>query len=147
MPVNTPASWSAHVLRMWLGVPSGPAALRGLTHLNVLLTAATEKESSTVLGNRPCQWHCVILKAGEEGVQLVQKQDVGVSNVAGFPFVVRCSWFSLGSSSIYLYVHILIPSLYLDLCVLGGCCGIVRLLVRYCCTVGTRSTSISLHSQ
>ena len=32
-------------------------------------------------------------------------------------------------SSIHLYVHILIPSLYLDLCVLGSCCGIVRLLV------------------
>jgi hypothetical protein len=68
MPVNTPASWSAHVLRMWRGMSSGPAALQGLTRLNVLLTAATEKESSTVLGNRPCQWHCVILKLGEEGV-------------------------------------------------------------------------------
>ena len=22
----------------------------------------------TILGNGPCQWHCVILKAGEEGV-------------------------------------------------------------------------------
>ena len=30
------------------------------------------------------------------------------------------------------------------ICVLGRC-GIVRLHVRYCCTVGTRSTSISLH--
>ena len=47
MPVNTPASWSAHALRMWLGMPSGPAALRGLTHLNVLLTSATEKESNS----------------------------------------------------------------------------------------------------
>ena len=32
----------------------------------------------------------------------------------------------------------------LDLCVLGSCWGIVRLLVRYYCTVGTRSTSILL---
>ena len=40
-----------------------------------------------------------------------------------------------------------IPFLYLDLYVLGSCCGIVRLHVRYCCTVRTRSTSISLHSQ
>ena len=32
-------------------------------------------------------------------------------------------------SSIYLYVYILIPSLYLDLCVLGSCFGIVRLPV------------------
>jgi hypothetical protein len=38
-------------------------------------------------------------------------------------------------SSIYLYI--LIPFLYLDLCVLGRCCGIVR----YCCTVRTRSKS------
>ena len=35
----------------------------------------------------------------------------------------------------------------LDLCVLGSCCGIVRLHVRYCCTAGTRSTSTSLHPQ
>jgi hypothetical protein len=47
----------------------------------------------------------------------------------------------------YIYVYILIPFLHLDLCVLGSCCEIVRLHVRYCCTVGTRSTSILLHSQ
>jgi hypothetical protein len=40
MSVNTPASWSAHALRPLLGMPSGPAALRGLTRLNVLLTSA-----------------------------------------------------------------------------------------------------------
>uniref|UniRef100_A0A4W5KVX8 Uncharacterized protein n=1 Tax=Hucho hucho TaxID=62062 RepID=A0A4W5KVX8_9TELE len=39
MSVNTPASWSAHAL------PSGPATLRGLTRLNVLITSATENES------------------------------------------------------------------------------------------------------
>jgi hypothetical protein len=44
--VNTPASWSAHALRARLGMPSGPAALRGLTRLNVFLTsAAIEGES------------------------------------------------------------------------------------------------------
>jgi hypothetical protein len=43
--VNTPASWSAHAPRMELGIPSGPAVLRVLTRLNVLLTSATEKES------------------------------------------------------------------------------------------------------
>ena len=44
MSVNTPASWSAHALRTRLGMPSGPAALQELTHLNVLLTSAMEKE-------------------------------------------------------------------------------------------------------
>jgi hypothetical protein len=32
-----------------LGMPSGPAALRGLTHLNVFLTSAAVKESTHVL--------------------------------------------------------------------------------------------------
>ena len=49
MSVNTPASWSAHALRVRLGMPSGPAALRGLTRLNVLLTSAALKESPHVL--------------------------------------------------------------------------------------------------
>ena len=49
MSVNTPASWSAHALRTRLGMPSGPAALRGLTRLNALLTLAAVKESPHVL--------------------------------------------------------------------------------------------------
>ena len=49
MSLNTPASWSAHGLRMWLGMPSGPVALRRLTRLNVLLTLAAVKEIPQVL--------------------------------------------------------------------------------------------------
>ena len=49
MSVNTPASWSVHALMMRLGMPSGPAALRGLTRLNVLFTLAALKESPLVL--------------------------------------------------------------------------------------------------
>ena len=49
MSINTPASWSAHALSMQLGMPSGPAALRGLTRLNVLLTLAAVKVSPQVL--------------------------------------------------------------------------------------------------
>ena len=44
---------------------------------------------------------------------------------------------------IYMYIFSFSP---LDVCVLGSCWRIVRLHVRYYCTVGTRSTSISLHS-
>ena len=47
MSVNAPASWSAHALRTRLG--SGPAALPGLTRLNVLLMLAVVKESAQVL--------------------------------------------------------------------------------------------------
>ena len=43
MPINTPASLSAHALRTRLGMPSGLAAVQVLIYLNVLLTSATEK--------------------------------------------------------------------------------------------------------
>ena len=47
--MNTPANWSAHALRTRLGMPSGPAAKRGLTLLNILLTLATVKENPQAL--------------------------------------------------------------------------------------------------
>ena len=50
MSVNIPASWSVHALRTRLGMQSGPADLRGLTCLNVLLTSAMEKKSPQSLG-------------------------------------------------------------------------------------------------
>ena len=40
-------------------------------------------------------------------------------------------------SSIYLYVLYTFSFTPLDLCILGPCWGIVRLLVRYYCTVDT----------
>ena len=49
MSVNKTASWSAHALRTRLGMPSGPPAMRRLTHLNVLVTLAAVKESPQVL--------------------------------------------------------------------------------------------------
>ena len=66
MSVNTPASWSAYALRKRLWMPSGPAALRGLTRLNVLLTLA--EGELTGFGSGPCQWHCIVLKASKEVV-------------------------------------------------------------------------------
>ena len=47
-------------------------------------------------------------------------------------------------SLIHIFTCTYSYSIHLNLCVLGSCCGIVRLLVRYS-AVGTRSTSISLH--
>jgi hypothetical protein len=84
MSVNTPVSWSVHALRTQLGMPSEPAALQGLTLLNVLLTSATEKESpqsfvacyvgGTVLSSK---WAKNVFSLS------------GVRDVVGFPFVFR----------------------------------------------------------
>ena len=74
MSVNTPSSWSEHALRTQIGMPSGPVALRGLTHLNVLLMSAIEKKSPQSL---------VVGHVG--GTVLSSKQ---AKKVSGFPFVV-----------------------------------------------------------
>ena len=66
MPVNTSTSWPVHALRTQQGMPSGPAALRGLTRLNVLLTLATEESLQALIAGRVSG--TVILKAGEKCV-------------------------------------------------------------------------------
>ena len=67
-------------------MPSGPAALPGLTRLSHF--GHGEKEPAVFVSEQR-RWHCIILKAGKESVQFVWKQDVGVRDVAGFLFVVR----------------------------------------------------------
>ena len=87
MSVNTPASCT-YALRLRLGRPSGPARVnpfKCLTHVG----HGEGEWGPVVLGSGRHRWHCVILKAGKEGVSFVWKQDVGVRDVAGFLFVVR----------------------------------------------------------
>ncbi len=43
--VKTPASWKAHALSTWPGMPSGPTALRMFTRLKDRVTSATESVS------------------------------------------------------------------------------------------------------
>ena len=65
--VNTPASWSAHALKTKLGMPSGPATLRGLIRLNVLLTSTTKNESpQSVHGRVLRRWHRRCLDCGND---------------------------------------------------------------------------------
>jgi hypothetical protein len=79
--VNTPASWSAHALRMQLGMPSGPAALRGFKRLNVLLTLVTEKESpQSLVAGRVC------------GTVLSSKRTKKVFSLSGSKMSVSATW-------------------------------------------------------
>ena len=79
MSVNTPASWSVHALMARLGMPSGPAALRRLTRLNVLLTSAAVKESL----------HVFVAGRVSGTVLSAWEQDILVRDWAGFLFVIR----------------------------------------------------------
>ncbi len=45
MSVKNTASWNAHALSTWPGMPSGPTALRIFTRLKDRVTSATERES------------------------------------------------------------------------------------------------------
>ncbi len=45
MSVKTSASWKAHALSTWPGMPSGPTTLRMFTRLKDRVTSATESES------------------------------------------------------------------------------------------------------
>ena len=83
MSVNTPASWSAHALRTRLGMPSWPAAKRGLTRLNVLLTSATEKE-------RGGPQSLVAGRVG--GTVLSSKRAKKVSSLSGSKTSVSMTW-------------------------------------------------------
>ncbi len=45
MSVKSPASWKAHALSTWPGMPSGPMAFRMFTRFKDQVTSATESES------------------------------------------------------------------------------------------------------
>ena len=89
MSVNTSASWSVHALRMRLGMLSGLKALRGLTHLNVLLTLATEKESQQSLVECRAGGTVLSSKWAKKGFSLSGWKTSCVRDVAGLPFVIR----------------------------------------------------------
>ena len=54
----------------------------------VLLMSAAVKESSQVLVAGPCQWHCIVLKAGKKVISSAWEQDILVRDGAGFLFVI-----------------------------------------------------------
>ena len=70
-------------------MPSGPAALRGLTHLNVLLALAAVKESLQVLVADLVGVTVLSSKRAKKLFQSVWEQDILVRDGAGFLFVIR----------------------------------------------------------
>ena len=79
MSVNTPASWSAHAVRTWLGMPSGPAALRGLTRLNVLQRRRVRGVQSLLAGSYG-------------GTILSSKREKKVFSLSGSVTLVYLTW-------------------------------------------------------
>ncbi len=60
MSVKTPASWNAHALSTWPGMPPGPTALRIFTRLKDRVTSETQMESgltsSAAAAGALCVW-------------------------------------------------------------------------------------------
>ena len=83
LAVNTPTSWSEHGLRTRLGMPSGLAALRGLTRLNALLTSATEKKKES-------QQSLVAGRIGD--TVLSSKRAKNVFSLSGSKTLVSAMW-------------------------------------------------------
>jgi hypothetical protein len=69
-------------------MPSGPAAMRVLTRLNVLLTLATENESPQFLVVGRVSRTVLSSKRAKKVFSLSRKQDVSVRDVSGFPVIV-----------------------------------------------------------
>ena len=89
MSVNTPASWSAHALKTRPVMPSGPAALRGLTRLNVLLTLAALKKSYQVLVAGRVSGTVLSSKRAKKLFSLSGSKTLWSETGLVFPFVVR----------------------------------------------------------
>jgi hypothetical protein len=70
-------------------MPSGPAALQGLTRLNVLLTLAAVKESPQVLVGGCVSGTVLSSKRAKKLIKFVWEQDIGVHDGAGFLFVIH----------------------------------------------------------
>ena len=71
MSVKTLASWSAHARSARPGNPSGPAALRMLTCLNVLLTSAAESVITQSSRTAGALMHVSVLLASKRAYKLL----------------------------------------------------------------------------
>jgi hypothetical protein len=87
MPVNTPASWSAHALEYVARDVVSTSSLARVNTIKCFTHVGHGVGEPTVLGSGPRRWHGVTLKACKEYVKPFQKQDFSLSDVAGFNFV------------------------------------------------------------